>query len=145
MGVTTVEFRMDVRSSTDAPKIPVRLIASNPTGYVLKVETYVEISDPDTNTTTFNVMTPELAASYEKFTEATNKATTTKPSQMRKMVSGGHQRLGSVVADVSSSQLAESWMQGAAIMTPYPISNPIEKNRQTASRITDTIYCYDYI
>ena len=145
LGVTTVEFRMDVRSSTDAPKIPVRLIASNPTGYVLKVETYVEISDPDTNTTTFNVMTPELAASYEKFTEATNKATTTKPSQMRKMVSGGHQRLGSVVADVSSSQLAESWMQGAAIMTPYPISNPIEKNRQTASRITDTIYCYDYI
>jgi acetyl-CoA carboxylase/biotin carboxylase 1 len=150
LGVTTVEFRMDVRSNSNenAPKIPVRLIASNPTGYVLKVETYVEITDPKTGGITFNVMTPEMTAKYEKFTEskaAMSPTSSSAPSKMRKMVSGGHYRMGSVDGNFIGSKFAEEWMQGALITTPYPVSNPIEKNRQTASRITDTIYCYDYM
>ena len=167
LGVTSVEFRMDVKTSMDetAPTIPVRIIASNPTGYVLKVVTYVEVTDTDSGTTTFNVMTPEMMVRYEKFQESKearsarsdsvstprggNDGTTSPASQARRMVA--RRRSASDSSDYTTSSafgsknMTEEWMQGAKITTPYPVSNPIERNRQTASRITDTIYCYDLL
>jgi acetyl-CoA carboxylase/biotin carboxylase 1 len=40
--VSEVELKFNARFLEDGPKIPLRLVASNPTGYVLNVETYVE-------------------------------------------------------------------------------------------------------
>ena len=55
---------MDARSTKMAPKIPIRLIATNPTGYVLKVGTYVEVTDPSTGKTIFQTLTTEMADRY---------------------------------------------------------------------------------
>lgn len=45
--VTQVELKISARFNDDAAKIPVRLIASNPTGYVLRVDSYVEAAGHD--------------------------------------------------------------------------------------------------
>ncbi len=44
--VAQVELKVRTRLSPDAPGIPIRLVASNPTGYALRVDTYVEAGDP---------------------------------------------------------------------------------------------------
>lgn len=42
LGVAQVELKINARFSPGSSPIPVRLVASNPTGYVLRVEAYVE-------------------------------------------------------------------------------------------------------
>jgi len=43
LGVITVELKLVCRLDNDTTPVALRLVASNPTGYVLRVETYVEI------------------------------------------------------------------------------------------------------
>ncbi|TYZ66264.1 hypothetical protein PybrP1_008196 [[Pythium] brassicae (nom. inval.)] len=45
--VAQVELKINARFTNEANSIPVRLIASNPTGYVVRVEAYVETSGLD--------------------------------------------------------------------------------------------------
>ncbi|KAJ0397443.1 hypothetical protein P43SY_009298 [Pythium insidiosum] len=42
--ISQVELKINARFNNEATPIPVRLVASNPTGYVLRVEAYVEAS-----------------------------------------------------------------------------------------------------
>ncbi|KAI9917942.1 hypothetical protein PsorP6_013230 [Peronosclerospora sorghi] len=42
LGVTTVELKIIARFNSETPAIPVRLVAENPTGYVVRVQAYVE-------------------------------------------------------------------------------------------------------
>lgn len=44
--VSTVEFKITLRGQHGGPCTAVRIIASNPTGYVLRVDQYAEVSDP---------------------------------------------------------------------------------------------------
>jgi acetyl-CoA carboxylase/biotin carboxylase 1 len=44
LAVTTVELKLTARLSADAAPLSIRFVASNPTGYVLKVDKYCEIS-----------------------------------------------------------------------------------------------------
>ena len=44
--VAQVEIKVNARLYDDSPGIPVRLVASNPTGFALRVDTYVEAGDP---------------------------------------------------------------------------------------------------
>jgi acetyl-CoA carboxylase/biotin carboxylase 1 len=43
--VSEVELKFNARFMEDGPKIPLRLVASNPTGYVLNVDSYVETNN----------------------------------------------------------------------------------------------------
>ncbi|KAI9917476.1 hypothetical protein PsorP6_012533 [Peronosclerospora sorghi] len=42
LGVTIVELKIIARFNSETPAIPVRLVAENPTGYVVRVQAYVE-------------------------------------------------------------------------------------------------------
>ncbi|KAI9918815.1 hypothetical protein PsorP6_011956 [Peronosclerospora sorghi] len=42
LGVTTVELKIIARFNSETPAIPVRLVAETPTGYVVRVQAYVE-------------------------------------------------------------------------------------------------------
>ena len=43
--VSEFELRVNVRCSPDAPCTPVRVVASNPTGFALRIEPYIEVTD----------------------------------------------------------------------------------------------------
>ncbi len=45
LGVAHFEVKMICRFSPDSAPVPLRLLASNPSGYVLKIETYVEVKE----------------------------------------------------------------------------------------------------
>ena len=45
LGVAHFEVKMVCRFSRDSAPVPLRVLASNPSGFVLKVETYVEVKD----------------------------------------------------------------------------------------------------
>ncbi|RLN37492.1 hypothetical protein BBO99_00001939 [Phytophthora kernoviae] len=45
--VSTVELKIIARFNSEAPAIPVRLVAENPTGYVVRVQAYVEAAGHD--------------------------------------------------------------------------------------------------
>ncbi|CAM9955807.1 unnamed protein product, partial [Phaeothamnion confervicola] len=45
LGVTHFEMKIVCRLSADTAPVPLRLVASNPTGYVVRVETYVEVRE----------------------------------------------------------------------------------------------------
>ncbi|KAG6970278.1 hypothetical protein JG688_00004932 [Phytophthora aleatoria] len=47
LGVSTVELKIIARFNSEAPAIPVRLVAENPTGYVVRVQAYVEAAGHD--------------------------------------------------------------------------------------------------
>ncbi|KAG1710101.1 hypothetical protein DVH05_017108 [Phytophthora capsici] len=47
LGVSTVELKIIARFNSEAPAIPVRLVEENPTGYVVRVQAYVEAAGHD--------------------------------------------------------------------------------------------------
>uniref|UniRef100_A0AAV1VHC7 Acetyl-CoA carboxylase n=1 Tax=Peronospora matthiolae TaxID=2874970 RepID=A0AAV1VHC7_9STRA len=47
LGVSTVELKIIARFNSEATAIPVRLVAENPTGYVVRVQAYVEAAGHD--------------------------------------------------------------------------------------------------
>ena len=51
LGIAEVEVRLVCRLNEESPPIAIRMVASNPTGYVLVMNSYVEAAD-DTNTKT---------------------------------------------------------------------------------------------
>ncbi len=53
-GVRAVELKINVRFGPGAPLMPIRLVATNPTGYVLHVDSYVEILDPTSGLAVFS-------------------------------------------------------------------------------------------
>ena len=45
LGVSFFEMKILTRLSEDGTPVPIRLVASNPTGYVLRIESYVEVDE----------------------------------------------------------------------------------------------------
>jgi Acetyl-CoA carboxylase, central region len=45
LGITHFEMKVICRLSDDAPEVPIRLIATNPTGFVVRVDTYIEVRE----------------------------------------------------------------------------------------------------
>jgi Acetyl-CoA carboxylase, central region len=45
LGITHFEMKVICRLSEDAPEVPIRLIATNPTGFVVRVDTYIEVRE----------------------------------------------------------------------------------------------------
>lgn len=44
---------MNARFTEDSPRVPIRLVASNPTGHVLRIDAYAEAADPETQRVVF--------------------------------------------------------------------------------------------
>jgi len=56
LGLTEVETKLVCCLSTDSPPIALRMVASNPTGYVHVMNTYVESADASSSTPTFKLI-----------------------------------------------------------------------------------------
>lgn len=56
LGLTEIETRLVCRIDTDSPPIAMRMIASNPTGYVQVMNTYVEAADASSSQTVFKLI-----------------------------------------------------------------------------------------
>lgn len=57
LAVTTVELKLMARLATDAEPVFVRLVATNPTGYVLKIDKYYECMDQEHDQVVFRSLT----------------------------------------------------------------------------------------
>ena len=164
LGVTTVEFRMDARSTTVAPKIPIRLIATNPTGYVLKVGTYVEVTDPVTGNTIFQTLTSEMADRYaaaaaaasagdskgQSSPGAATKSLSEFTVNVRYPVKKRRASVSETLMDLYSSVDSKGGalpkadiggLHGKPSTVPYPLLTRIEKRRQTASALLIQFMC----
>lgn len=120
--VSQVEFRVTLQLPQGGPLVPVRLISSNPTGYVLRVDTYVESRRAGSSGAVFCTLTPAASG----------------PSGMAEaaaIASGEH---------VQHAPLIKGELDGLPITTPYPSTAPFERQRAQAAAISDTIYCYDF-
>lgn len=121
--VSQVEFKVAAQFTATSPRVPVRLISSNPTGYVLRVDCYAEVRDPVTMQGVF--------------------ACINGPDNFR--VAG----LDSGAAEAALSRLGTSLLSaeldGKPVTTPYPISSPFERERGLAAAMTDTLYVYDFL
>jgi len=56
LGLTEVETKLVCSLSADSPPIALRMVASNPTGYVHVMNTYVETADASSSTPTFKLI-----------------------------------------------------------------------------------------
>ena len=101
LNVTQVEFRINARFTPESPKIPVRLIACNPTGFVLRVESYVEARDPNS------------ASGSAIFTS---------------------------IGDDGQGDL-----EGMPVTTPYPVAHAFDRHRELATKMSDTLFVYDFL
>jgi len=97
LGVAAFEVKLVCRFSAGSSPVPLRLVASNPTGYVLRIEAYVEV--------------------IEK-----NRA---------------------VFRSVGSTGTGD-W-EGLETTFPYNIAKPFQQQRNLASIMSDTLYCYDFL
>lgn len=97
--VSEVELKISAKFNENGPSIPVRLVATNPTGYVLRVESYVETK-----------------------------------------THGSDEPVFTSVGDDTRGKL-----DGQSVSTPYPVSFGLNKKRELAQRMTNTLYIYDYL
>jgi len=121
--VTEVEVRVVARLGDGAPSMPIRIVASNPTGFALSIESYVEASDANGDTIFYSIgendggLSSALAAmGLNSYGESTAE-------------SEDHVSLGS--------------LHGKPVSTPYPTADPFDTKRARASA-AGTTYCYDF-
>jgi acetyl-CoA carboxylase carboxyltransferase component/biotin carboxyl carrier protein len=156
--VSQVEFRITVSASPGTPPLPLRLVSSNPTGYVLRVDSYVETRlgegggyTPRRTMPVFMAVTPSAAMPVA-------------PSIMDLFASsggsgGGGSGGGGMLGGLPSllmpmpltampSALPTSFageLDGKPINSPYPIASPFDRQRALAAALSDTVYVYDFL
>ena len=104
LGLSEVETRITCCLSEESFPISIRMVASNPTGYVLVMNSYVEAAD---ETNTKNIF----------------------------------KLIGDSKSNMSAS--GDSSWEGLDVTTPYPLTRPFDAQRKSATRSSDTLYCYD--
>lgn len=100
--VSQVEFKINARFTEEAPKIPIRLVATNPTGFVLRVDTYVEAKDSHVS-----------------------------------------ENEGAIFTSIGDDCQGE--LDGMPVTTPYPVSQIFDQSREAASKLSDTLFVYDFL
>lgn len=70
LGVALVEIRVECSLVEDSSPIAIRLVASNPTGYVLRMSTYVEAADETNTKTVFKVVGDNMASTLNSGEES---------------------------------------------------------------------------
>mmetsp|Transcript_9843 Transcript_9843/g.16193 ORF Transcript_9843/g.16193 Transcript_9843/m.16193 type:complete len:2349 (-) Transcript_9843:1208-8254(-) len=66
--ISTVELKLNTKSSPDSSRTQLRFVASNPTGHVLRVDGYVEVKDPVTGNSTFTAIGEDYAGQQQSLT-----------------------------------------------------------------------------
>jgi len=118
--VTEFEIRVHAVLAQGAPNIPIRVIASNPTGFALNIESYVEASDP-----------------------------VHMSQQMFYSVSDGDGGLGSAFAamglgpKVSVEPTGVGSLHGKPLSTPYSVANAFDNRRARAASL-GTSFVFDF-
>ena len=138
--VGQVELKVNARLDKDSPSIPVRVIASNPTGFGLRIDTYVEAADP---------MRPGHSLFYSisggddgGAAGALAAMGLMSPSSQSSHESSFSQNDLDDLEGQSGSPTSPE-LHGLDASTPYPVSSPLEEKRSRALSST-TAYCYDF-
>lgn len=160
--VSQVEFKINVQSTPASPVIPLRLISSNPTGYVLRVDTYVESRDEVSGVPIFTSIAPAAITGWStgSSSESTRIGrssfgnTSTSKTGTGLLASVGIGSIGNLHVSGTPSSSSSSNIQGISnrgeldgrpVTTPYPVTSPYEKQRALAAALSDTVYVYDFI
>lgn len=151
--VSQVEFKINVQATPTSHVIPIRLVSSNPTGYVLRVDTYVEARDEMTGQPIFTSIAPAAIGTSSGWVLSSSSSSV--PDTPAVGTSGflaglGLSSIGGLGASTSSSAglpsaSARGELDGKPVTTPYPVVSPFERQRALAAALTDTIYVYDFI
>ncbi|GBG29850.1 Acetyl-CoA carboxylase [Hondaea fermentalgiana] len=122
--VEEFEIRVNAVLAEGAPSMPIRVIASNPTGFALNIDTYVEASDPSGS----------QDAMYYSISEGDGGL-------------GGAlaaMGLGAGEADVNAGSTDSTGsLHGKPLHTPYPVSDEFDERRARA-RAASTTFAYDF-
>ena len=136
--VSQVEFKIHAQFMEGSPVVPVRLIATNPTGYVLNVDCYAEARDP--------------ASQKAIFTSISMPSQEPEPKPDSDGLDGDDlgvsDSLGLTLPGMRREQSAPSRraeLDGKDVMSPYPVATRFERRRALAAAITDTLYVFDFL
>jgi len=147
--VSQVEFKINVQPSPGAPVISVRLISSNATGYVLRVDTYVETKDERSgHEARFTSIAPAtIGGSNGGRAALANAGSSTGflAALGLSSIRGGGTPGGSGGAPSATEPAGRGDLDGRPVVTPYPLTSPFERQRALAAAMSDTIYVYDFI
>lgn len=120
--VEEFEIRVNAVLAEGAPSMPIRVIASNPTGFALNIDTYVEASDP----------TNPQDSMYYSISEGDGGL-------------GGAlaaMGLGTNEADIDGTASTGN-LHGKPLYTPYPVADEFD-DRRARARAASTTFAYDF-
>jgi hypothetical protein len=130
LGVATVEFKFSCRIVHDNDPVFVRLVASNPTGFVLKIDKYYECNVDDAHSrTVFRAITDDVLANGP-YSDVAREYNHTDPEKTRHPNSHTHYKLG-------------PW-HNMDVSFPYETTQKFERQRAEAMSTSDTLYVYDW-
>jgi len=105
--------------------IAYRFIATNPTGYNLLVDSYIEVKDPATGRIYFKLVNKQA-------------------QHGRSMVYGAMTAVAGGASSACNALTSSVSWDGVEVSTPYAVSVPFQKQRQVAASM-ETIYAYDFV
>ncbi|KAH9255170.1 hypothetical protein BASA81_006610 [Batrachochytrium salamandrivorans] len=122
--------------------IPVRIIAHNPTGFGLRVDSYVEAADPtDPEHTVLYSISEGDDGGASGALALMGLAPVTTPNSLSSSSISQRDDFFDNDLETHSSQAPE--LHGQDAQTPYPVSSLLEE-RRTRALASGTAYCYDF-
>ncbi|KAA0173957.1 hypothetical protein FNF27_04518 [Cafeteria roenbergensis] len=173
--VASVEFRILTRLRPTAQPLALRLLCSNPTGYVLRVDAYVEVRDdrrPDAEPVLASIpttgpdsvvmgsyggdpadMAAARAAVHAQATEAVRAsggsaawpAASVGAFSTVRAIARTHNASHSGGSDAAGSGAASGELDGRPVSFAYPVTTPFERRRALAAHMTESVFVYDFI
>jgi len=149
--VSHVEFKIVAAYPPGSSPVPLRLISSSPTGYVLRVNTYVEAASPSGGTPVF-MSVEQHSSSYASAPAVTSPAAA--PAAAGRMLlppvpgsslDAAIRRAGLSDPPTASAVAVGGELDGRPVTEPYPIASEFEGKRALAAAMSDTLYVYDFM
>ncbi len=150
--VSHVEFKIMAAYPPGSSPVPLRLISSSPTGYVLRVNTYVEAASPSGGTPVF-MSVEQHSSSYAAQPTASTPAAAAAPAPGRVLLppvpgsslDAAIRRAGLSDPPTASAVAVGGELDGRPVTEPYPIASEFEGKRALAAAMSDTLYVYDFM
>jgi len=120
---TNLETTSNDDLTSNKEPIHVRLIASNPTGYALKVESYLEVFKKNSSSSDSSSF-----GGGERIFQTVN---------LRSGITNNNNN--------TSTKIKPGLWDGLPVTEPYPISHPFDEKRELALKMSDSLYCFDYL
>ena len=148
--VSHVEFKIVAAYPPGSTPVCLRLISSSPTGYVLRVNTYVEAASPSGGTPVF-MSVEQHSSSYAAAPNSTPAAVPATPGRMLlppvpgSSLDAAIRRAGLSDPPTASAVAVGGELDGRPVTEPYPIASEFEGKRALAAAMSDTLYVYDFM